>query len=82
MTQFNPLVELLYRAFDAQVGIAVSVSDPDRARAKFYQARKDALNPAFEDIAIVPSRTNPTGELWLLRKSFQSNEEPSANGSA
>lgn len=69
-------IELLYRALDSSIGIVVKTSNVERARQRFYAARKASLNPAFEDITICPSRTLPDTHLWLVRKS------PSANGAS
>lgn len=71
------LIELLYRALEAPLGIVVRTSDPERTRARFYAARKHS--PAFEAVSIKPSHTNPSEELWLVRKNPDL-EEPTANG--
>lgn len=62
------LVELLYRALEAKIGIVITTSDPHRCRTKLYQARAEACNPDFEQLSIRPSHSNPTSELWVLRK--------------
>lgn len=82
MSSLNIFVELLYRALDAPIGIAVRTSNPELARQKFYQARRDARNPQFEELSIVPSRTQPESELWILQKTptINPSSEPSANG--
>jgi hypothetical protein len=61
-------IELLYRALDSSIGIVVRTSDPERARARFYEARRTAQNPAFDDLTICPSRSLPDTHLWLVRK--------------
>lgn len=61
------LVELLYRALDAEVGIAVRTSDVQLLRNRLYLCRRQAQNPAFEALTFSPSRTNPDSELWILR---------------
>lgn len=71
------LIELLYRALEAPLGIVVRTSDPERARQRFYAARKH--NPEFEALSIKPSHTNPGTELWLVRKN-PVRERPTANG--
>lgn len=70
-------IELLYRALEAPLGIVVRTSDPERARQRFYAARK--TNPAFDELSIKPSNTNPGSELWIVRKTHQQ-ERPTANG--
>jgi hypothetical protein len=59
-------VELLYRALEARVGIAIRTSDPTRMRARLYEARK--TNPDFEALSIKPSHSLPQSELWIVRK--------------
>ena len=61
-------VEFLYRALDAEVGIAISTSDPDRLMAKLYASRKAACDPALDELSITPSRVSPSNELWVVRK--------------
>lgn len=64
----NEFVEFLYRALDAEVGIAISTSDPDRLQAKLYAARKATPDPRLAELSITPSRTAPGMELWVVRK--------------
>jgi hypothetical protein len=59
---------LLYRALDAKIGISVATNDVERLRAKLYSDRRAAQNPAFENLVIKPSHTQPTAELWIVRK--------------
>lgn len=54
--------ELLHRALESSFGIVVS--GDDRARAKFYEARKES--PELARVSITPSPINP-GELWLVK---------------
>lgn len=70
----NDLSEFLYRALDSKFGIAILTSDVTTLRAKLYAARKAALNPAFEELAIKPSNSLPDSVLWIVRRSPQ---EPS-----
>jgi len=75
-------IELMYRALDSQLGIVVQTSDVERARAKFYSARRESLNPAFDDLVICPSRTLPDTHLWLVRKSPRPSNGAASNASA
>ena len=61
-------VEFLYRALDAEVGIAISTNDPDRLQAKLYAARRATPDPKLAELSITPSRTAPGKELWVVRK--------------
>ena len=61
-------VEFLYRALDAEVGIAISTNDPDRLQAKLYAARRATPDPKLAELSITPSRTAPGKELWIVRK--------------
>lgn len=72
------LIELLYRALEAPLGIVVRTSDTERTRQRFYAARKHS--PLFEELSIKPSHTNPREELWLVRKSPNQQERPTADG--
>lgn len=62
-------IELLYRSLESRLGIIVRVDgDLERARQKFYAARREAAVPAFESLVIKPSHSQPETELWLVRK--------------
>lgn len=64
-------VEFLYRALDAALGIAISTNDPERLQARLYAARKEACDPALDELSITPSRTSPATELWVVRKTHK-----------
>lgn len=65
----TPLVELLYRALSAPIGIVVSTNDVKMLREKLYAVRREAQNPDLEALTFAPSRVNPDTELWIVRKS-------------
>lgn len=62
------IVEHLYRALEAPIGIVVRSNNPELLRMKLYAARRDAMNPEFEALTIALSRSNPTTELWICKK--------------
>jgi hypothetical protein len=68
------LLEFLYRALDAKVGIAIKTSDPVRLRAKLYETRREAAQPAFEELSILISRAHPKSEVWIVRKTSPQKE--------
>lgn len=61
-------LEFLYQALEHPYGIAVSTNNPERLRVRLYEARRQAQNPNFEALTFTPSRSNPAGELWIIRK--------------
>lgn len=61
------LVQFLYRALDAEVGIVVRTSDVNLLRNRLYTCRRQAQNPDFEALTFSPSRTAPTTELWIVK---------------
>ena len=65
MTVFEQYYEMLARALDSPLGVAVITERPELTRTKLYEVR--ALHPEFKGILIQTSRTNPAGELWLLK---------------
>lgn len=76
---YDPL-ELLHLALEHPLGIAVPCSDPKLLKTRLYKARADALDPRLACITISVSRTNPDGELWIVRKPDEAPEahtEPS-----
>lgn len=58
---------LLHRALNVGLGIIIKTPDPERFRAALYRAR--ATDPDLAILSILTSPTNPSGELWILRKS-------------
>lgn len=62
----SPTSELLYEALASPLGLIIETNDPTALRAKLYQLRK--TDPAFECLSFVTSRTNPTTQLWIVRK--------------
>lgn len=70
------LAELLYRAIGSQIGIVVRTSNPDLCRQKLYATRKALADPALEVLSVKPSHSAPASEVWILRKSLNS-QEPS-----
>lgn len=58
--------EKLYEALDSEVGIIVETDDVNRLRQRLYAIRKE--HPEFHCLSLLPSPTNPNGELWILKK--------------
>jgi len=61
----KPLIELLYEALNTELGVIVSTSDPVALKQKLYNLRRE--DPLFSQLSFVTSRTNPTGELWIVK---------------
>lgn len=62
-------LEFLYEALHSEFGVVVVTNQPVQARAALSAAR--AGDPALKGISICTSRTNPNGELWLVKKQEQ-----------
>jgi hypothetical protein len=60
------LLDLLYQALDTPQGIAVPTDNVPLLRQKLYALRKG--DPQLHVLGFSPSPTNPTTELWILRK--------------
>lgn len=74
MSDSLPLLELWYRALREPIGIKVTVTDTDRAKAKLYAARKDADDPALAALMIQTSPLNPKGEVWITHREIADDE--------
>jgi hypothetical protein len=59
------LVELLYAAYHADLGICVETNDAERLRQKLYPLRKE--NPDFLPLAFVISPLNGI-DLWIIKQ--------------
>lgn len=66
--------ELLSKALDSPFGIALHTERPELTRQKLYEVRR--LHPELRTILIQVSRTNPAGELWLIKGDKPDAEEP------
>lgn len=60
------MTEILYQAVASPIGVIVATNDVTRLRAKLYTLRR--ADPLFANIALVPSPTNPSSELWVVKK--------------
>lgn len=60
------LAELLYRALDEPVGLAVRCVNPAAIKAKLYALRKE--DPSLSVLSITPSRIDPDNEIWIVKK--------------
>lgn len=60
------LIDLLYQALRAPLGVVVKTTDPDRLRQKLYAERKKDEDLAC--ISIMKSRTAPDSEILLVKK--------------
>lgn len=60
------LIELLYEALHSPLGLAVETNDPQRLRQALYAAMK--ADSDFASLALTPSRADPSGELWIIKK--------------
>ena len=70
MNDFD-LLERLYDALRSPLGVIVETEDAERLRAKLYALRRKHQDrePEFMGLAFLTSPTNPTTELWIIRKS-------------
>jgi hypothetical protein len=60
-----PLLQLLYDALHAPLGIEVETNDPERLRQKLYPLRK--ADETFADLAFILSPFD-TQKLWIVKK--------------
>ena len=59
------LIDILYSAYHADLGVVVETDDPERLRQKLYPLRND--NPDFECLAFIISPLNPQ-DLWIVKQ--------------
>lgn len=60
------LLEILYEAYRADLGIIVQTNDPERLRQKLYAERKKDPDLACLSFRISP--TSPASELLIIKK--------------
>lgn len=60
------IFEILVEALDAEHGVVVATNDPTRLKQKLYaEMKKDDM---FGVLSCCTSRTNPGGEVWIVKK--------------
>jgi len=66
------LIELLYQALEAEIGIKVETNDVEKLRQKLYRLR--GKDPLFEHLSFIVSPTNPNAELWIMKRKDHAKE--------
>lgn len=61
-------ISLLYEALGTPKGIEVRTSDPNALRQKLYTLRKKAEDPSLDILSFLPSPTDPSGHLWIVKR--------------
>lgn len=63
-------IEQWYTALGSPHGIILNCegSDPEKVRQKLYALRKTCGDKDLDILSVVISPTNPTKELWIVRK--------------
>lgn len=72
MTQLDPSL-ILYEALAADFGLVVATNNPQNLRAKLYAARR--ADADLEKLSIHLSPTNPSGELFIVKKGASNGQE-------
>lgn len=63
----------LYDALAKPLGLKVLTDDPERLRQRLYALRKENA-PTFDDLSFIISPTNPSDQLWIVKKHPQPGE--------
>ena len=64
------LLNLMYQALEAEIGIRVGVNAPDSIKAKFYQARQAAMDPELHKLSFKLLHFPDRGpEIWIFKRS-------------
>ncbi len=61
-------LSIWYEALGSPLGIIIECNDPEKAKQRLYTLRREAADPDLESISIMTSPTNPTKDLWLVKK--------------
>ena len=62
----TPLIELLYRAYNSELGIVVETTDPERLRQRLYAERKK--DPDLACLSFNISPTHPQSQLLIVKR--------------
>lgn len=58
--------QFLYQALRARIGICISTQDAVKSKARFYAARKAAMDPALDVLQLRGSPDDPN-HLWIIK---------------
>ena len=67
------LLELWYDALRSPLGLVLETNDTERLRSELYKVRTAADDPQLAALSILVSPANPTGELWIVHRDYDSN---------
>lgn len=62
----NDLLKHLYDALSSEFGIVLRSDNPTKLRERLYPLRK--TEPEFAELSFVLSPTNPSTDLWIIRR--------------
>lgn len=62
------MVEFFYAALASPRGIVLATQDPQALTQQLHKARREHGDPTLSSIIIARSRTDPAGEVWLIKK--------------
>lgn len=68
------LLEILYQALHAEIGIEVETEDTDALRQKLYAARREHPTDEFNNLTFTVSPFDPKTKLWIGKKDVSVSE--------
>jgi len=68
-----PLLELLYAALNARIGVLVETNDVGRLQQRLYAERK--VDPDLANLILKPDPARPDTHLFIIRKSNERGSE-------
>lgn len=61
------VIQALFSATQAKIGIIIRTSDVRRTKAMVYRIRQELADPELANLQIRASPTNPETDLWFIR---------------
>lgn len=64
------LLEVLFTALNSEFGVVVTTDNPVLFKQKCYLLIKEY--PELSELSLATSRTDPHGEVWIVKKRIES----------
>jgi len=63
-------LEYWYAALRAEIGVRITTDNVLTLKQALYAARREADDPDLQALSLTACPTNPTGELWIIKKAI------------
>jgi len=73
------MIEHLYSALHARLGVVIQTDNPERLRQKLYAIRRETMDQDLSILSFIISPTDPT-QLWIVKNDKTKGTPPAGSG--